>query len=63
MATLKPKDLELINQQLRDLELIRDDIKKAKEANVPGVDELEQRCNDCFERCTKFKQVYFPNQG
>lgn len=63
MAQLRDKDLELINAQLRDLQLIKQDIDKAKSANVPGVDELEQRCNDCLSRCERFKQVYFPNKS
>jgi len=62
MASLKEKDLDLLNCQLRDLQQIRDDIKKAKEANVPGIDDLSQRCEDCMTRCTKLKEVYFPDK-
>jgi hypothetical protein len=56
---LKPKDLELINQQLADLEAIQKDLEKAQKASVTGADELVERCRDCASKCKKVKEVYF----
>lgn len=59
-SPLKEKDLELINQQLADLELIKADLERAKAAGIPNIDELLARHCECVERCTKIKQQYFP---
>ena len=57
---LTNKDRENINRDLRELEMLREDIAAAKQAGVPELDGLEKRCVGCQEQFVKLKEVYFP---
>jgi hypothetical protein len=58
---LKERDRQLLNTQLRELQLIKEDLEKAKLAKVPNVDALLERCSECIQRASLLKQHYLPD--
>lgn len=55
---LSKMELTKMNQGLRDLAAIKDDIKRAQNAGVPGMDSLLEGCNACQEAIEKLKAQF-----
>jgi L-lactate utilization protein LutB len=60
---LREKDRELLNEQLKELHDIKEDLKRAKSAKVENLDPIIERCDQCLERVKAFKRVYFPDKS
>jgi len=50
------------NNDLRELTGIMEDIQRAKNAKVPGVEQVEESCAGCLEAIGHLKKAYFPNK-
>lgn len=59
---LSQKEINRLNQSLKDLELIRIDIERAKTAGVPACDKLDAGCQEYQEAIAKLKAVYAEGQ-
>ena len=55
---LSQQELRRINQDLKDLEDIADDLKQAQDAGVPNVEFLLDACDTCKQRIIALKKVY-----
>lgn len=64
MEPIKLKDdiRKRLNAELKDIKMIEDDIRKAKDAMVNLPPEIEERCQECRARLESMKRVYFPNK-
>ena len=59
---LTKTDLDQMNNDLRELQGLQDEIAKAHEAGLPNIDEDLQRCVECQESIKRLKAVYFPGK-
>lgn len=59
---LRDSDLKLLNEQLRELREIRQDLTAADTAMVPGVKDMIEGCDQCIQRAELLKKTYFPNK-
>lgn len=59
---LKEDDYQLLQTHLAELEQIERDITVAREIGVPGIEHLQQRCQDAKGKCFIIKQSCFPNR-
>ena len=59
---LKDEHFKQIKEFLQDGNAIKQDLKQAKAANVPNVDLLEERCDNCIKRLHDLKAGYFPGK-
>jgi len=60
---LSDKDRKLINTHLAELKAIREDLEKAKKANVPNLQSIENVVEECENNCKAIKAVYFPEKS
>jgi hypothetical protein len=58
---LTNKHLKRINDDMRDIGLIKEDIDHAAAAGVPHTEQLHQACDECLQKMEALKKVYFPN--
>jgi hypothetical protein len=59
MAKITPeKEYQMLQRDMRELQQIRDDIERAKRAKVPGIEAVEQTCNECIARVELLKREY-----
>jgi hypothetical protein len=61
-APLSQPQYQAINQSLRMLSQIREQIQRAQAARVP-CDQQNELCNFLTERLNALKSTYFPNQS
>jgi len=59
MAALTEKDRVKMNQYIRDIADIREDLKLAEKANIPQTDILLKKCDECESKLLDLKKTYF----
>lgn len=55
---LSKKELAMFNQDLKDCQLIKEDLERAKLAGVPNVEFIEEAVTECENRINKLKSTY-----
>lgn len=55
---LTKQDLQKINQGLKDLADIMEDLERAEKAGVPNIEHIKAACSTCEERLNGFKAQY-----
>jgi hypothetical protein len=62
MKIFTDKDRQAWNNDIRELNEVIDEAKKAEQAGVQGGQALAERCNTCLEGYQAMKKAYFPNK-
>ena len=52
-----------INRNLKDVQELEKEVKKAQRAGIPGCDELCERIEKAISRMQGLKAEYFPTKG
>ena len=59
---LTDKDRLRLNASLKELEDLQEQIELAKQAGIPGADDIQKRCEYCRDNIVKIKATYFPRK-
>jgi len=62
MKIFTDKDRQQWNQDIRELNEVIEEAKKAEQAGVQGGQQLAERCQGCLEGYQQMKKAYFPNK-
>lgn len=62
MANPSDSERKSLNQDLRAIKSIMEEVQKAKRAGLPTADDLLTKCQECIQAIEAYKKEYFPNK-